>query len=289
MKPVRSLAALLLSAAIALPAAAEPAQRVVVAGGDLTEIVYALGAQDRVVGVDTTSLHPPEALETKAQVGYARRLSAEGLLSVAPDLILATFGAGPAPALDQVEAAGVPVRRGPEANAPELVPQKIRFVGAALEMEAEAEALATRYEAELAAVAAKVAKLKRRPKALLLISVARGAAMAAGEGSNADAVIRAAGAVNAAQGFEGYKPMSQEAIIAAAPEVILLVEPHVSRIGGAEAVLARPDIAATPAGAARRTVTMNALLLLGFGPRTPAAIAELARALHPDEAAEAGL
>ena len=129
MRPLLALAAAAL-VATALPARAEP-KRVVVAGGDLTEIVYALHAEDRIVGVDTTSLYPPAARE-RPDVGYLRQLSAEGILSLSPDLVLTTVSAGPPAVLEQIRSAGTPLEILPETFTAEGVVAKIVGVEKAL-------------------------------------------------------------------------------------------------------------------------------------------------------------
>ena len=80
--------------------------RIVAAGGDVTEIIYELGLGDNIVAVDTTSLFPPAAL-AKPKVGYVRQLSAEGVLSVEPDLIIVSGAAGPCGAFEQLRASGI--------------------------------------------------------------------------------------------------------------------------------------------------------------------------------------
>ncbi|MEM7058150.1 MAG: ABC transporter substrate-binding protein [Pseudomonadota bacterium] len=276
-----AFSALLASASIA-------GDRIVIAGGDLTEIAFALGAGDRVIAVDSTSNFPAETAG-KEQIGYVRRLSAEGILSLTPDLVIASHDAGPPTALSQIEAAGVRMVQGPEGDDTSAILAKIQFVADALDKSAEGEAMAKDVSQNLTEVAEKVAKLKDRPKVLFVLSVDRGTPMVGGANTSADSMIALAGAQNAAGDFEGFKPMSREAIIQAAPDVILMMAQHAERSGGAKAVLERPEIALTPAGQNGRAVTMEGMLLLGFGPRTPAAIAELARELHPDDAAEAGL
>lgn len=277
--------AALLALLLALPARA--ADRVVIAGGDLTEIAFALGAGDAVVGVDQTSTEPVAATALP-QIGYVRRLSAEGVLALAPDLVLAAADAGPEIAFDQLAAAGVAVARAPGGNGPDSVVDKIVFVGAALGRPTQAAALADLVRAEFAAVAAKVSRIPDRPRVLFVLSTEQGAPLVAGSGTSADAMIGLAGGVNAAAGIEGFKPMAPEAILAAVPDLVLMMAQHAARAGGIGAVLARPDFAQTPAGRAGRGVTMEGMLLLGFGPRSPQAVADLARALHPG-AAEAGL
>ncbi|MEM1299712.1 MAG: ABC transporter substrate-binding protein [Pseudomonadota bacterium] len=267
---------------------AEDPQRIVVAGGDLTEIAFALGAGEEVVGVDSTSTHP-QAAKDREQIGYVRRLSAEGVLSLSPDLFIAAHDAGPEAAMAQLEAAGVNVQKMPDAASVEDIPAKIVAVGKALDREEAASALANEFATTLRTVEQKVAKLDGTPKVLFVLSVQRGTPLVGGSNTSAQEMIERAGGINAATGFEGYKPMSREAIINAAPDVLLMMESHAGRSGGLEAVLEMPELAMTPAGQSGRAVTMDGMLLLGFGPRTPDAIAELARALHPEAAAKAGL
>lgn len=264
------------------------ADRIVIAGGDLTEIAFALGAGDRIIAVDSTSNYPEGAAE-KEQIGYVRRLSAEGILSLTPDLVIAAHDAGPPTALTQIEAAGVEMVRGPSGDDTDAIIAKIRFVADALGTPNEGDALAAGVSDSLSMVNEKVAKLTKRPKVMFVLSLDRGTPLVGGAKTSADAMISLAGAENAAGDFEGFKPMSREAIIQAAPDVILMMSQHAERSGGAKAVLDRPEIALTPAGQTGSVVTMEGMLLLGFGPRTPDAIAELARALHPDEAPKAGL
>lgn len=278
----------LLGIATISQAIAGDAKRIVVAGGDLTEIAYALGAGDRIIAVDSTSNYPAEVAE-KEQIGYVRRLSAEGVLSLAPDLILAAHDAGPDTALTQLEGAGVRIAKAPATDTADGIPDKIRFVGEELGATADAERMAAQVESELADVAARVTKLPTSPKVLFILSLDRGTPLAGGANTSAAEMISRAGGTNAVAGFEGYKPISREAILQAAPDMILMMEQHAGRAGGLEAVLKRPEFALTPAGQAGNAVAIEGMLLLGFGPRTPQAIAELARAIHKDAAVQAGL
>ena len=131
----------------------------------------------------------------------------------------------------------------------------------------------------MAAVEAVLAELPGRPSVLFLISVANGAPMAAGAGTAADAMIALAHGRNAVAGFEGYKPLSVEAAVGLAPDTVLMPDHVATAAGGAEAAVAAAGLAETPAAREGRVVVMDGLKLLGFGPRTPEAVAELARAL----------
>ncbi len=280
---VAALAACACLLATAAPAdAGEPRrlERIVSLGGAVTEILYRLGAGDRVAAVDTTSIHPFDETRAKPNVGYLRQLSAEGILSVRPDLVLAAEGAGPPDVLKQVREAGVPVEPVPDDPTPAGVVQKIDIVSRAVGREREGAALSEEVRAGFATLAAARARIARPVRALFILSLQNGRAMVGGRGSTADGILALAGAENVATGFEGYKPMTDEAILAAQPEVIVMME---TGPGGAPAadVLGGPALSQTPAGRDRRLVKMNGLYLLGFGPRTPDAARELMAALKP--------
>ena len=182
---------------------------------------------------------------------------------------------------DQLREAGVPVAIVPDEPSPAGVLAKIARVASVLGAEEEGKALATRLETDLASLAAVVHGLPGRPRVLFLLSIGRGAPLAAGRDTAAAAIIGLAGGVNAVDAFDGYKPLSPEAAVAAAPEILLVSERSLRLLGGRDGVLDIPEIRLTPAGRARRVVAMDGLLLLGFGPRTGEAIRLLAGALHP--------
>lgn len=262
-------------------AAAQATSRIVSIGGSVTEFVYALGADDRLIAVDATSRHPPRAT-AKPNVGYMRSLSAEPILSLEPTLVLAVADAGPRATLEQLRAAGVRIVVIPDDPDPAGILDKARAVAAALEVSERGEALADRLDDALRAAQASTARVRHRPRVLFLLSVGRGAPLAAGRSTSAQAVIELAGGVNAISEFEGYKPISPEAFATAAPDHVLVTERTLERMGGESGVLAIPGLAITPAGQARRLIAMDGLLLLGFGPRTPQAIEQLAGYLHPE-------
>lgn len=259
----------------------EASRRLVAVGGSVTEIVYALGLGDRLLAVDSTSLYPPAATELPS-VGYMRQLSAEPILALAPEVVVAIEDSGPAAALNQIRDAGVPVVVIPDDPSPQGVLAKIDMIAAALGVEAEGRALHDKVAGDLAAVGGAFGEVVERPRVLFLLTISQGrSAVAAGRKTSAEGIIALAGGVNAIDGFKSYKPLSPEAAVAAAPEVLLVTQRSLDLLGGKEALLATPEIALTPAGRAGRVVVMDGLLLLGFGPRTAEAVAELGRQLHP--------
>lgn len=252
--------------------------RLATIGGAVTEIVYALGREDQIVAVDSTSLFPPQALKDKANLGYFRSLSAEGLLSLRPDRILAVEGAGPVEALDAAVHGGVVVTRIPDAASPEGVAAKIRAVGAAVNAAPEAEALAARVAADFAALASERAKIAEPKRVLFVMAAQNGRLLCGGRGTAADALIGLAGGVNVAD-FDGYKPMTDEALVAAAPEAIVAMARDGAPV--VEAIAALPAVGRTPAGASGALFAMDGLLLLGFTPRAPEAARALMKDLYP--------
>ncbi|MGD9538204.1 MAG: hemin ABC transporter substrate-binding protein [Alphaproteobacteria bacterium] len=260
--------------------AAAETTRVVSIGGALTEIVYALGAEDALVAVDSTSFYPEKARDLP-NVGYMRQLSAEPVVALQPTLVLAIEDSGPPQALEQMRAAGLNLQVIKDDPTPEGVIAKVAAVAQALGKEAEGEALAAKLRAEFDAVLKQVAGLPERPSVIFFFSLGSGTPLAGGRDTAPDGIIALAGGRNAFDAFEGFKPLSPEAAVASAPDVVLVTEQTLKALGGRDKLIARPEIAATPAGREGRVVAMDALLLLGFGPRTPEAIRTLAEALHP--------
>lgn len=257
------------------------AKRIVALGGTVTEILYALGAGDRIVARDSTSSYPADAL-LKPDVGYMRALSSEGILSQKPDLILSEDGAGPADVIGILKASEVPmvtIDTPPEGRA---IAPKIEAVGAAVGLEEKAKALAAQVDADLAVLAKDVSDVgDKKKRVLFVLSTAGGRIMAAGKDTEAAAIIEMAGGVNAAQDITGYKPLTDEAVIAAAPDVVLTMQ-RGSHAANPDEVFGFPAFQSTPAAASKSLISMDGLYLIGFGPRTPAAGRELAAKLYPE-------
>lgn len=261
-------------------AADATSSRIVSIGGAVTEILYALGLGDRIVAVDTTSLHPPEAMRTKPNVGYLRQLSAEGILSVRPSLVIAADGAGPPDVLKLVREAGVTLVAVPEDPSEAGVLARIATVAQAVGRGAEGRTLAQDTERRFAELAALRQRIEGPARALIVLSLQNGRVMVGGRNTTADGMLTLAGALNVAAAIDGYKAMTDEAIVAAAPEVIVMMDHGPGGHASAD-LLQRSSLAQTPAGREQRLVTMNGLYLLGFGPRTPDAARDLLHALHP--------
>jgi iron complex transport system substrate-binding protein len=258
------------------------ASRIVAVGGSVTEVIYALGGEKNLVATDSTSLFPAAARATP-KVGYMRTLSAEGVLSLRPSVVITTTAAGPEAALRQIADAGVAVLVLSDDYSFDAVVAKIEGIGRALGLDKAAADLVAKVRADMADVTARISQSKTKPRALSFLTFGQGGApQAAGRMTAADGIIRLAGGVNVFDAWSGYKPMTPEATVAAAPEVIVIGTQTVEAVGGIDNVLADPALALTPAAKQKRVASADALLLLGFGPRTPQAVRIVARVFHPD-------
>lgn len=259
-----------LLSALPLVAFAATQEKIVTLGGDVTEIVYALGAQSSLVARDSTSQWP-QAANDLPDVGYLRQLNAEGILSMRPTLVLASAQAQPSLALKQVEQTRVRVVTVPASNALSVIDEKVRTIADATHQQAQGEILRKTLRAELAALP--TSSLNKR--VLFILNHGGMTAMAAGQQTGADAAIRAAGLQNAMQGFSRYQPLSQEGVIASQPDLVVISQDGVRALGGEENLWTLPGLAQTPAGRNRQMLAIDDMALLGFSVRTPKAIQQL--------------
>lgn len=260
----------------------EDTSRVATLGGVFTETAYALGVQDRIVAVDASSFYPPEVLIDKPDLGYYRFLSAEPVLATDPSLIIGNEETGPPKVVSQLRDAGVPVLLLPDGNDVEAARDLIRTMGTVLDADDEAERLVAQLDADVAAAQELVSAASERPTVLFVLQPPEAPTLVAGGDTAAGSMISLAGGENIYPGFGSYIPMTPEGIVEAAPDVILTTDGSIEQFGGMDSFLAAPGVAQTPAAADGRIVTMDDLYLLGFGPRTGKAIADLARLLHPE-------
>jgi iron complex transport system substrate-binding protein len=251
------------------------AMRLISIGGALTEIVYLLKANTELVGVDTTSIYPATATRLP-NVGYARSLSAEGILALRPTQVLATEDAGPPMVLKQISDAGIPLTILPSSHQFIDLIDRVNTIGRLVHKTDIAHALASRLHVEWSNTQERIANSKHKNiRVLFILSQNPSQLMVGGAKTSADAMIAYAGARNAIAGLNGFKPLAPEAVIAANPDVILVTDQGMKAVGGIGGVLRFPGISQTRAGKERKIISLEAMYLLGFGPRMPLAVAEL--------------
>ncbi len=277
-----ALAATVLPATAAQASSAESADkgRIVSIGSAVTETIFALGKGDRVVAVDTTSTYPPAA-HSLPNVGYMRALSPEGVLSLRPDLIVADGDSGPVTTIDALKASNVPVALIPAGLDPDGIATRIEAIAEVVGAEAAGATLAEKLKGDFAALDKAVAKVEMPLRVAFVLSVQAGRPMVAGAGTGADAMIRLAGGVNAFSDLTGYKPVTDEAVITAAPDVVLMMDRAGHSISAVD-LFALPSFAMVPAAGTKRLIAMDGPYLLGFGPRSADAARDLAARLYPD-------
>ena len=259
------------------------ATRIVVLNGDLAEVVFALGLGGRVVGTDTSATYPAAAVRVQ-RIGYQRTLSAEGILSLRPTVVIGNTTAGPASVIRQIRDAGVTTVILPDDDRVASAWQKIRNVGRALGVPNRAARLAATTRARILAAQRRAARSTTRPKVAMLYLRGSRVQLLGGRGSRGDVMIAAARGrdVGAELGITGFQPVTAESLVAAAPEVILVPQAGLESVGGIDGLLRIPGVAQTPAGRNRRVLAFDDQYLLGIGPRTGAAIRDLSSALHPE-------
>jgi len=254
--------------------------KIIVVGGALSEIVHALGAGEQMIGRDTTSTYP-EAVRALPDIGYMRALSPEGVLSLEPEGLVLSEGAGPPQALEVLQKLSLPIVMVAEEHSRAGVLAKISTIGHALGRETQAQDLIAEVEQDFAKVQALLETVTKK-RVLFVLSIQNGRIMAAGRDTAADGMIELAGGINAMAGYSGYRLINDEALIEAAPDLIL------SMSGGgnhqvADQLLEIPAIQSTPAAKQGQIHQMDGLFLLGFGPRSGQAAYELAKLLYAQE------
>ncbi|MDX9750928.1 MAG: ABC transporter substrate-binding protein [Flavobacteriales bacterium] len=252
------------------PATDQAPERIVTLNGTLTEIVAALGMGDRIVGVDVTSTWPPE-VEALPKVGHDRNVRAEGVISLAPDLVLGGNWQMDPAVRAQLEQAGERVVLLPHDLSVDGTRTLIRQVADTLGRSTEAAPLIAAIDLDMAAMEA----LPAPPKVLFIYARGAGSLMVAGEGTPMHRMIELAGGRNAVQGFEQFKPLTPEALIAADPDAILMFDTGLDALQGPDGLLQVPGMAATAAGRNKAFITMDGGLLANFGPRLGQAAATL--------------
>lgn len=258
--------------------------RIVSLSGDLTEILFALGAGDRVVAIDVTTTFPEEAVDLPS-VGFGQMLAAEAVLAMEPTVVLANDLTEPAEAIAQIRSAGIPVVVLATGGSFDAVGHKIRTVAEIVGMTAEGDALASQVDAEIAAATTLAATAETTPRVAFIYTRGPQLMLLFGIGIGTNAMIEGANGIDvgAEMMIFGAAPLSAEALIAAAPDVIVFPEAGLAALGGVAALPgAVPGVADTPAGANGAFLAYDEAFFFNLGPRAGAALMEFVLDLHPD-------
>lgn len=267
-----------------LASAVDLPQRWVSAGGAMTEWVVTLGGESKLVGVDTTSLHP-DSLKSLPSIGYQRQLSAEGILSLRPNILVGSDEMGPPPVLEQLRAAGVQVEvLSAQADLPTLK-SNVQRLGKLLGEEDKAGQLVDDFQQQLDRQQAWVSAAQQQhsvPGVLLMVGHAGSKPLVAGKDTVGDWLITQAGGRNLAT-HSGYKVFSVEAMAGLNPEVLIFADRALHGDAAQQALLKEnPILASTQAAHGKRLIEVDPTLLVGgLGPRLPQSMEQLSHALYP--------
>lgn len=257
-------------------------ERIVSLNGSTTEILFALGVGDNVVGCDASSTYPKDVKERLPSVGYQYGLNAEGILSLNPTLVIGRDDVRPPQVVQQLRMAGVTVLLLKEPRGFEAAKQRLRTIGKAVGHEKKAEALINALNTDIKKLETKLASREAQPKQKALFLYLRGTqtTLVLGTDTAPGAMFDIIGTENAAGSIKGNKPMTAEAVIAAQPDVYVLFTTSLKSVGGVDGLLKLPGLAHTPAGQNRRVVTLDGQYLSGFGPRCGRAALDLFRGIY---------
>ena len=261
-----------------LPALADNApHRVITVGAPATEIVFALGAGNDVIAVDTTSTRP-ETVSSLPKVGYMRQLASEGIISLKPDLIVAVEKAGPEPVLKELSDLGIEIVTLPSLDQMENLPDAISIAADALGRQDEAKELNAKIKSDIDGLSNLATE--NHPSIVFLMVVGHGKPLAAGNGTTAAEIIKLIGGRNSMDGVDGFKPVSSEIIAADASDYVLVTRSTIDQLGGMDGLKAHPVLGLNKAVANGHVLTVSSSTILGFGPSSASEIRALATSLH---------
>ena len=258
-------------------------QRVVCVSKQINEFLYDIHAESVLVARDLTSIYPPQITKLPS-VGYHRALSAEGIISMRPSMLLTDGNLGPDAVVEQVKKVGIPVVIITPGSTPDSARLLMTRLGQEFHHEHDADSVISKWNADMAAALADTAKWasSTRPRVLVMhMGQVVNNYLALKRGTPADRLIRWAGGVNAVDSVGGMMRLTPELIAKAAPDIIIATDVGFDRLGSAEKFAEMPGVAETPAGKAHRIFRVDETEIMYFGPRTPTSLKKIAAWLHP--------
>lgn len=256
-------------------------ERIISATGNASETIAEFGLSDKLVAVDTTSTLPKSIMEKKPKIGYRRRLSAEGILSMRPDLLILAPDAGPGTVVEQIRAAGIEILTIKDEKTVDGMIADIEFLARKLHAGKAAQSLITRIRKEEIVVKKLIMGYSRQPNILFLMDAGIGRLFALGNKSAGDAMVKIIGGNNVfSDNFNGIKPISNEALIATDMDMIVIAPHGGKEMGNATietAVSDYPDLSLTTAARKHCIFRVGTIKSLGFGPTMLQAAKEIAQ------------
>jgi iron complex transport system substrate-binding protein len=278
--------ALLLAAVLACGRDAPAGQRVVGVSKQINEYLHEIHAEDVLVARDLTSIYPDEITRLPS-VGYHRALSAEGIISMRPTLLLTDGNVGPDAVLAQVRKVGIPVEILTPGTTPDSAQLLLSRLGRRFHRERQADSVIAIWRSEMTSALADSARWQAAPKPRVLFmhfGQINNSYLALKRGTPADRMLSWAGGVNAVDSVGGMLRLTPELIAKLAPDVIIATDVGFDRVGSVRQFAALPGVSLTPAAKSGRIHRVDEHDVMYFGPRTPAGVRRLAGWLHPASA-----
>ena len=248
---------------------AKDTSRIVVAGGSITEILFFLNESKNIVAVDTTSNYPEDA-KNYPSIGYVRALSAEGVLSLKPTLIIGEKDMGPENVLEQLKKTKIELRVLDEKNSVKGIQDKVSCIASILGKNKD-DNFEKNISLEKSVSKLKViskANSKKNIRGLVILMMQGTSPVVAGRNTSGGDFLKMIGSKNTMDSFEGWKPAGKEAILLSNPNFILITKRATKSYGSLNSFLKESGIEMTEAARTQNVFSLDGMSFLGFGPRT---------------------
>jgi iron complex transport system substrate-binding protein len=254
-------------------------RRIVCVSKQINEIIYALGQQDNLVGVDISSNYP-EQIKEKATVGYHRALNAEGIISLKPDVVFNDGNWGPENVIEQLRKVGIPLKQFPSVPNIDSTKLLFRLLANEFNVPEKGEEMCRQLDDDLKLAKQTVAQYKNKPKVLLIhYGRANNNYFVVGTKGFPNFMITEAGGINAAD-TSTFRMLNSEVIVKEQPDIILATDFGYDQQGSIEKFIGLPGISLTPAGKNRKIYRVAEHDVFYTGPRTGRNIIKLAEIIH---------
>jgi iron complex transport system substrate-binding protein len=253
--------------------------RIVCVSKQMTEFLFALGQGDKIVGIDLTSTYPPET-KNLTTVGYHRHLSAEGIISLDPTVVIHQGDVAPPNVMPQLEKVGIPIKQYPPGSTLDSAKIVLKMVAHDYGVDSIADRLNKNLDVQLAKADSIVKKYPAKPRVMIIhFGQQRNQYFIMGTRGTANAMLALAGGTNAAD-TTSFRDLSPEVILRSQPDVILATDFGFDKAGSKEKFMQLPGIALTPAARNGKIYRIEEHDLVYFGPRTGENIVKIAQLIH---------
>ena len=261
---------------------AKDTSRIVVAGGSITEILFFLNESKNIVAVDTTSNYPEDAKKNFPSIGYVRALSAEGVLSLNPTLIIGENDMGPENVLEQLRKTKIELRVLDEKNSVKGIQDKISCIASILGKNKN-DNFKKNISLDKSVSKLKViskANSKKNIRGLVILMMQGTSPVVAGRNTSGGDFLKMIGSKNTMSSFEGWKPAGKEAILLSNPNFILITKRATKNYGSLNSFLKESGIEMTEAARTKNVFSLDGMSFLGFGPRTISSGLEISNKIY---------